>query len=139
MTETNVCKTCKGKPYVGLSKGWPRCNGTGEEQEGEKTPATPEFVRWEEVEVSDKDDFTCSRFGKFVCTIDHEYKYLAEVNWRILMWWKHMRKPQKQEAWPKKFTKEQIYLAYTNARKGNVRSLDDILDGILSELDMLEK
>lgn len=79
-----------------------------EEQKILETSPNPEFVRGEVVEVSDDERFINRRPWKYVCTIDHEYKYLAEVNWPIPMWWKHIRKLPQQEAWPKRFTEKDI-------------------------------
>jgi hypothetical protein len=74
------------------------------EQEEQK----PEFVRGEEVEVRDDrhtpDDLDASRNGKVICEIEHEYKYVVEMemsDWPLCR--KYIRKLPKQEAWPKVF------------------------------------
>lgn len=69
----------------------------------EENQNSPKFVRGEEVEVSDDERFINPHPWKYVCTINHEYKYLVEVNCGIPTWWKCIRKLPKQEAWPKVF------------------------------------
>ncbi len=72
----------------------------------QKMQITSEFVRGEEVEVSDNEEFVPSYIGKYVCTIDHEYKYLVEIKGlEHPQCYKHIRKlPQVQEG-TKKFTR----------------------------------
>lgn len=72
-----------------------------------------EFVRWEEVEVRDDrhnpDDLDASHKGKFICEIEHEYKYVVEMemsDWPLCR--KYIRKLPKQEAWSRKFTREEV-------------------------------
>lgn len=106
----------------------------------EEQSTTPEFVRGEEVEWGKDIGYSAKRgevgwIDKFIIDFMQLVYDVEKIKEEI----ESIRKLPQQEVWPRKFTREQIYLAYTNARKGNVRSLDDILDGILSELDMLEK
>lgn len=75
--------------------------------EEQKTTPTPEFVRGEVVEVKSCDEWVKATYYG---TIEGErYPYIAKVKTNSgYSAWDHIRKLPKQEAWPKKFTREQV-------------------------------